>query len=83
MEKLSQKQQKSVYLFTVDEFNKISSEVLNAEIRNDSSGWFWVVSGECGLDDNELFEEIGNAIGWDIDNIFVDINNDSVVVTIK
>ena len=74
--------------FALGEFRTLCDKILNEQawIESDSSGWFWVTTEE--IDDhkiNELLEiEFGKEIsGFRIENIFVDITEEVVMVLYK
>lgn len=74
--------------FTLDEFRIVCDKVLDekAWIENDSNEWFWVMTEEINEEEvNGLLEmEFGKEIsGFRIDNIYVDITNDAVIVAYK
>ena len=74
--------------FTLEEFRKVCDKVSEekAWIENDVNGWFWVTTEEVNEEEvNSLLEkEFGKEIsGFRIDKIFIDITEDTVIISYK
>ena len=81
-------------IFSIDEFNEYCGKIFddNVWIECSSYEWFWIFSentedlGESentdGFDENDIYNKLGQElVGGFIDNIYVDIMNDRVVVS--
>ena len=73
---------KNALVFDVDNFEEILVKVSdgNIGIRNDSSGWFYIVTEEVEGTDEEIYSLIGKELNVIVTDIIVDISNFKVAI---
>ena len=72
----------NAYTMTIDEYNDLMRKVTNDTmwIENECGDWFYVVTDDCEIEDDEVNDLLGQEVNDTVVDIIVDLYTDKVAI---
>ena len=72
----------SAFTMTIDEYNDLMRKVTNDTmwIENECGDWFYVVTDDCEIEDDEVNDLLGKELNETVVDIVVDLYTDKVAI---
>lgn len=72
----------NAYTMTIDEYNDLMRKVTNDTmwIENECGDWFYVVTDDCEIEDDEVNDLLGQELNDTVVDIIVDLYTDKVAI---